>query len=70
MRPFHLVRYVDESGISGTGHVAEGVEFSDESVVLRWVVGERHSTVLWDSIEDVIAIHGHGGKTRIVWEDE
>lgn len=67
MRTFELVRDVDVSGISGTGTVAEGVEFSDGRVAVRWIVGEHQSTVTWDGIDAVEAIHGHGGATRIVW---
>lgn len=68
MKQFHLQRDEDETGISGTGVVAEGVEFSDGRVVLRWVVGDHQSTVVWDSIDSVEQIHGHGGRTRIVWD--
>ena len=67
MRLFQLERDVDVSGVSGTGIVAEGIQFSDARVALRWQVGEHRSTVLWDSIEAVIAIHGHDGRTRLVW---
>lgn len=69
MRRFELHRDVDVSGISGTGVVAEGIEFSDSTVVVRWIVGEHHSTVSWASIASVEAIHGHGGTTRLVWVD-
>lgn len=68
MRRFQLERDTDVSGISGTGTVADGVEFPDGTVVIRWR-GERQSTVVWPGIEDVEAIHGHGGATRIVWVD-
>lgn len=68
MRPFLLIRDEDETGISGTGVVAEGVEFLDGRVVLRWQTrNAHHSTVVWDDIEDVLAIHGHNGKTRVHW---
>jgi hypothetical protein len=66
-RLFELHRFVDVSGgISGTGVVAEGVEFSDGKVAVRWL-GETPSTVVWDSIAHARAVHGHGGATRIVW---
>jgi len=70
MRTFHLQREEDETGISGTGRVAEGVEFSDGRVAMRWQThgGEHNSTVLWDDINSVVAIHGHNGKTQIVWD--
>lgn len=65
MKPFFLLRAEDITGVSGTGVVAEGVEFSDGTVAMRWVVGNHHSTVVHDSIEAVEAIHGHGGATQI-----
>lgn len=69
MRRFVLARDVDVTGISGVGVVAEGVQFSDGRVAIRWIVGEHRSTVVWDSIEAPEAIHGHGGATRIEWVD-
>lgn len=66
---FELHRDRDISGISGTGVVADGVEFPDGTVVIRWR-GDRGSTVVWDDIRDPEAIHGHGGATRIVWLDD
>jgi hypothetical protein len=68
VKTFILRRLEDETGISGTGVVAEGVLFSDGTVVVRWIVGEYHSTVVWPSIAAVEAIHGHGGKTTIEWQ--
>lgn len=65
-RLFQLQRDVDVSGVSGTGIVADGVEFPDGACVIRWR-GERQSIVVWPSIDDVEAIHGHGGATQIVW---
>lgn len=68
MRRFTLVRDEDVSGVSGTGVVAEGVEFTNGKVVVRWL-SERASTVVWDTLADAEAIHGHGGKTKVVWLD-
>lgn len=67
MRTFRLERDEDVTGISGTGTVAEGVEFSNGKVAICWISGEHQSTVVWDSIDSVEAIHGHGGKTRVVF---
>ncbi len=68
MKTFELHRDQDITGISGTGVVAEGVEFSDGTVSIRWLSGEFHSTVHWDQgMTAVKAIHGHGGATRVVW---
>ena len=67
MRRFILKRTVDHTGVSGTGTVAEGVQFSDGHVALRWCVGEHRSTVVWHNIESVIAVHGHNGATVVEW---
>lgn len=68
-RRFVLVRMVDDSGVSGVGVVAAGCQFEDGTVVLRWM-GDRASTVVWANIEDAVAVHGHGGHTRISWIDD
>lgn len=77
MRRFALVRDVDVTGISGTGTVAEGVEFSDGTPVVRWLEvdgehyarGVRATTVVFESMRAVEALHGHGGATRVEWLD-
>lgn len=77
MRRFHLVRDVDVTGLSGTGTVAEGVEFTDGTTVVRWFDvegahydrGVRATTVLFPNVRAVEALHGHGGATRIEWAD-
>lgn len=69
-RRFVLHRDEDETGVSGTGVVAEGVEFSGGVVALRWTSAWPTSVVFHDrGIEAVKAIHGHNGRTRIVWLD-
>ncbi len=65
-RLFLLRRLEDESGVSGTGIVAEGAEFSTGKVVLNWIT-EIRSVAVYDSLEELIAIHGHDGKTIVVW---
>jgi len=66
MKTFRLLRERDVSGVSGTGVVAEGVQFTDGTVAIRWLT-ERASTVIWANLDDAMAIHGHGGDTRVVW---
>jgi hypothetical protein len=68
VRRFVLVRHVDPSGVSGTGVVAEGVEFTDGSVVLRWR-SDTPSTVVYANTAAVEQVHGHGGATDIEWID-
>lgn len=68
VRAFELVRHQDQSGISGTGVVAEGVEFSDGVVALRWLSAWPTSVVFHErGMESVLAVHGHGGKTEVVY---
>lgn len=68
MRRFILERLEDETGVSGTGVVAEGVEFWDGTCALRWKTKHRCSAI-YDSILVLEAIHGHGGKTKVIWID-
>jgi hypothetical protein len=68
MRRFHLKRLEDETGISGTGIVTDGIQFDDGTVVMKWNT-DTTSVAAYASIEDVIIIHGHGGKTVVEWTD-
>ena len=69
MRVFELIRHEDETGISGIGVVAEGIEFSNGKCAIAWMT--RFSSVaVYDSIRLVEAIHGHDGKTEISWTKE
>lgn len=69
MREFHFQRDHDVSGVSGTGRVAEGVIFEDGKVAIRWLTGNHKAITIFDSIEDAEAVHGHGGLTRVVMDD-
>jgi hypothetical protein len=66
MRIFLLKRNEDVHGMSGTGIVAEGVQFRDGAVVMRWLGDEPTFEILKD-IGAVAYLHGHGGKTVVVW---
>ena len=67
---FVLRRVTDVTGVSGTGIVAEGVEFRDGTVALRWISQWPTSVVFHDrGVEAVEAVHGHGGSTEVVWLD-
>jgi hypothetical protein len=69
MRLFELHRDVDETGISGTGVVAQGVEFDDGTVAMKWLGDWPTSVVFHDrGAEALEHVHGHGGKTRVVWQ--
>ena len=66
MRTFELHRIEDTTGISGTGIIAQGCKFDDGTAAMRWLT-EFRSTALYATMEELEAIHGHGGKTKIVW---
>lgn len=66
MRRFELHRDEDPSGVSGIGVVAQGVRFDDGTCVLRWL-SQHRSTALYASAKHIELIHGHQGRTRLVW---
>ncbi len=68
-RVFRLEREQDITGVSGTGHVADGVEFANGKCVVSWN-GPYNTVTVYDSIYMVEAIHTHGGATKIVFEGE
>ena len=69
MKIFYLNRTEDESGISGTGRVAQGFIFYNGKVCVTWL-SEHPSVTIYDNIGEVRAIHGHAGKTEIVMEPD
>ena len=74
-RLFQVVREADITGVSGTGVVADGVEFPDGTAVVRWRElepgnpnyerGVRATTVVFPNVRAVEALHGHNGATRL-----
>ncbi len=48
--------------------VAYGVVFGDGHVALRWT-SSYPATSLWNSVDDLVAVHGHGHATSIEWLD-
>lgn len=77
MRRFQIRRDVDVTGVSGTGIVADGVQFADGTTVVRWRVtstvhaerGVKPTTVIHPDVASVEALHGHNGATRVEWLD-
>ena len=69
MKIFYLKRTEDESGVSGTGRVAQGFVFDNGKVAVTWL-SEHPSVTVYDSIGEVHAIHGHGGKTEVLMEPD
>lgn len=68
-RTFTVYRKEDETGISGTGEVAEGIEFSDGTVAVHWL-SHTASTGIYGNMKQFNTLHGHDGKTHIAWDDE
>lgn len=68
MRTFKLVRKEDFSGVSGTGEVAEGVEFSNGKCVMCWGTATS-SIAVYENVTDLVSIHGHEGRTEVHFED-
>jgi len=67
-RRFYLDRLDDESGVSGTGVVAEGTLYINGRVSVTFLI--KPFSMLWYlSIEEMIDVHGHGGRTQLVWID-
>ena len=65
MKIFYLNRLEDESGVSGTGRVAQGFIFDNGKVALTWL-SDHPSITIYDNIGEVHAIHSHDGKTEVV----
>ncbi len=68
LKRFVLFRNEDECRVSGTGLVAEGAQFSSGQCVITWLTSTP-SIAIYQSISDVEAVHGHGGKTAVKWID-
>jgi len=68
-RTFCLWRDHDVSGVSGTGMVAVGVQFPSGRCVIEWLPGttDVRSLNIYQSIEEIKAINGHNGNTRILF---
>ena len=68
MRRFRLYREIDVSGVSGTGIVAEGIQFSSGLLALSFI-SDKPSVEIHTSIDNLEKIHGHKGKTSLQWID-
>lgn len=67
MKTYFLCRNEDVSNTSGTGRIAEAVEFDDGTLVVRWISGMNatgvSSTTVFNSLADMLKVHGHQGRT-------
>ncbi len=71
--PTKFARQNDESGVSGTGVVIEGVQYATGQVVLHWLTpAPRGSIAIFESLEDFKRVHVNPhptNKTIITWSD-
>lgn len=64
MRSFVLDRSEDFTGTSGTGIVAEGVEFSNGQCAVHWL-SQLETVTVYANIKVVERLHGHDGRTKV-----
>lgn len=67
-RRFWLYRKADPTGVSGTGYVAEGVEWTDGRVDLRFLSSHKTDNG-FPNMKELMNLHGHDGDTEVVWVD-
>jgi hypothetical protein len=67
-RRFWLYRKADQSGVSGTGYVAEGVEWTDGRVDVRFLSAHKTDNG-FPNMKELMNLHGHEGDTEVVWID-
>jgi hypothetical protein len=68
LKRFLLVRNNDVSGVSGTGVVAEGVQFANGVCALNWLT-KFTSQGIYPNLKEVVGIHGHDGATTVKFID-
>jgi hypothetical protein len=68
-RRFYLDRNEDVSGVSGTGRVAEGIEFENGICCLSFNSQFGHANT-YLNIRAVKEVHGHEGATLVVFIDD
>lgn len=73
IRTFTVCRINDESGVSGTGIVIEGITLATGQCVVHWLYpAPRGSIAIFDSIGDFATVHikpHPGNETIITYED-
>jgi hypothetical protein len=73
IRTFTVCRINDESGVSGTGVVIEGITLATGQCVVHWLYpAPRGSIAMFDSITDFATVHikpHPGNETIITYED-
>lgn len=55
--------------MSGTGYVAEGIQFHDGEIVVSWY-GKHHIFECPKDLKTWLKVHGHDGLSKIIWIDK
>jgi len=71
MRVFRLIRHNDETGISGTGNIVDGIVFDDGIVVARWKTETASTSIYenWEAFEKVHILPHPKNKSEIQYID-
>ncbi len=69
IRVGHILRNEDLHGVSGTGKVAEIIEFSNGICVVSWI-SAHSSTNFYNCVKDVLSVHSHSGRSLVIWDWE
>ena len=73
IRTFTVARQSDETGVSGTGVVIEGVVLATGQCIVHWLYPPpRGGIAIFDSMNDFIRVHIQphpGNKTIITYQD-
>jgi len=73
IRTFTVARQADESGVSGTGVVIEGVTLATGQCIVHWLYPPpRGGIAIFDSMDDFIKVHigpHPANKTIITYQD-
>jgi len=56
LKVFKVIRKQDESGVSGIGHIIDGVIFDNGKVVIQWRT-DMASIAIYESYKDFYTIH-------------
>ena len=77
-RTFRLNRLIDLTGTSGLGLVASGRVESSGKTIMQWTATAKladgtsrkiNTVTHYETWQDVVLLHGHGGKTVLIWDD-
>lgn len=70
IRTFHVIRSEDETGVSGTGRIMEGIEFPSGRVVVEWQAPYQ-TLGIYSSFAEFSQIHidSHPSKSEVIFDD-